>query len=54
MLRARLSKAGRTLAVMDLLIASHAIAVGATLVTRDTAFSQLSDTLAIVNWATDI
>lgn len=53
-LRARLSAAGRRLEAMDLLIASHAIAVGATLVTRDAAFSQLSDVLTVVNWATDI
>jgi predicted nucleic acid-binding protein len=37
-----------------LLIASHAIAVRATLVTRDAAFAQLGDALTVVNWATDI
>jgi tRNA(fMet)-specific endonuclease VapC len=53
-LRARLRASGRNLDAMDLLIASHAIAVRATLVTRDAAFAQLGDALTVVNWATDI
>jgi tRNA(fMet)-specific endonuclease VapC len=53
-LRAQLQVAGRGFAVMDMLIAAHAHALGATLVTRDAAFSQLSDALTVVNWATDI
>ncbi len=53
-LRAQLPAEGRGLALMDMLIAAHAHALGATLVTRDTAFSHLSDTLTVVNWATDI
>ena len=39
---------------MDLLIAAHAIAVGAILVTNDTTFSRLEAVLPVVNWATDL
>jgi predicted nucleic acid-binding protein len=39
---------------MDLLIASHAIATRAVLVTRDKAFSQLAPLVKIENWATDL
>jgi len=39
---------------MDLLIASHAIAVGATLVTHDKAFLGASPSLQVVDWATDL
>jgi len=34
---------------MDLLIAAHAIAVGATLVTKDKVFSQVPDLPALEN-----
>jgi tRNA(fMet)-specific endonuclease VapC len=53
-LRANLRTSGKTLAEMDLLIASHAIAVGAILVTHDQAFQQLAPLLTVVNWATDL
>jgi predicted nucleic acid-binding protein len=36
---------------MDLLIASHAIAAGATLVTHDKAFLHASSSLKVVDWA---
>jgi tRNA(fMet)-specific endonuclease VapC len=53
-LRAKLESAGKTLENMDLQIAAHAIAAGATLVTNDKAFAQVDDLHATVNWATDL
>lgn len=53
-LRARLRSAGRTLAEMDLLIASHALAAGAVLVSHDKAFQHVTPFLTVVDWATDI
>ncbi len=40
-LRARLHRAGRLLDKMDMLIAAHAVSLGATLVTNDAAFAQI-------------
>jgi len=53
-LRAGLHATGKSLSLMDLLIASHAIAVGAILVSHDQAFHQLSPILTVVDWATDL
>jgi len=53
-LRAELSATGKSLTLMDLLIASHAIAAGATLVTPDKAFLEYGASLTLVDWATDI
>ena len=53
-LRAQLSFAGKSLTPMDMLIAAQALATGATLVTRDTAFSHLAPLISLVNWATDL
>jgi tRNA(fMet)-specific endonuclease VapC len=53
-LRAKLESQGRTLENMDLLIAAHAIALKAILVTNDMAFAQVEDLRAAVNWATDL
>lgn len=53
-LRAQLSRGGKTLSVMDLLIASHAVAIGATLVTHDRAFLQATSLLNVVDWANDL
>jgi tRNA(fMet)-specific endonuclease VapC len=53
-LRARLESSGKTLENMDMQIASHAVATGATLVTNDKVFGQLDELHAIVNWATDL
>jgi len=39
---------------MDMMIAAHAIATDATLVTNDNAFAQAKEIRATVNWATDI
>jgi len=53
-LRAKLERTGLTLGNMDLMIAAHAVATGAVLVTNDKAFAQVEDLAASVNWATDL
>ena len=53
-LRAALNATGRTLSLMDLLIAAHAIAAGATLVSHDRALLQLTPHLPVVDWASDL
>lgn len=52
--RAKLEKKGLTLGNMDMMIAAHAIASQATLVTNDKAFAQVEELAASVNWATDL
>ena len=52
--RARLEKNGMSLGNMDMMIAAHAIATGAVLVTNDKAFAQVDELPALVNWATDL
>jgi len=49
-LRAQLEVKGRSLGNMDLLIAAHAIAAGAVLVTNDQAFRHARGTLVTTNW----
>jgi tRNA(fMet)-specific endonuclease VapC len=53
-LRARLSAAGKGLSAMDLLIASHAIALNAVLVTHDKGLLQVSSFLKVIDWASDL
>ena len=53
-LRARLTAVGTTLAAMDLLIASHALAIGAVLVTHDQVFRHAAPMLTCEDWATDL
>jgi len=53
-LRARLELAGLPLGNLDLQIAAHAVAVGATLVTNDRAFAQVSELRGTENWAGDL
>lgn len=53
-LRAGLSAAGKSLSAMDMLIAAHAVARDAVLVTRDAAFVQVESLRPVVNWATDL
>jgi len=42
------------LETLDILIAAHAIAVDAVLVTDDRAFGQVQELVGMLNWATDI
>jgi tRNA(fMet)-specific endonuclease VapC len=53
-LRAKLEAAGVVLAAMDLLIAAHAIAAGAVLVTNDKAFARIKELHGTVHWASDL
>lgn len=53
-LRAKLEAAGTILSELDLLIAAHAIALGAVLVTNDKALARIKDLHGTVNWASDI
>jgi tRNA(fMet)-specific endonuclease VapC len=53
-LRVRQETAGRPLESMDMLIAAHAIAAGAVLVTGDKVFSYVPELVARENWATDL
>jgi tRNA(fMet)-specific endonuclease VapC len=53
-LRARLTAAGKSLSAMDMLIAAHAVATDAILVTRDAGFAQVGFLRPVVNWATDL
>ena len=58
-LRARLQAAGSPLGALDTLIAAHALAIDAVLVTHDKAFGKLRQAtpkrvLQVVDWATDL
>jgi tRNA(fMet)-specific endonuclease VapC len=53
-LRVKQEAAGRPLESMDMLIAAHAIAVGAILVTGDGVFNHVPDLVGRENWATDL
>ncbi len=46
---ARLEQAGKSIGANDSLIAAHALALGATLITADAEFSRVPD-LALENW----
>lgn len=48
-LRAELQRQGQSLGSLDLLIAAHAMAIGAVLVTSDRAFGQVAG-LAVEDW----
>jgi tRNA(fMet)-specific endonuclease VapC len=52
-LRDNQEAAGKALGNLDMLIAAHAITVGAVLVTNDKGFLQLADLPATVNWSTE-
>jgi len=49
-LRTHSKAKGFTLNNMDMLIGAHSIAIGATLVTNDNAFTHLSDWVDLENW----
>ncbi len=51
-IRAAMSRPGKALAPLDLLIAAHALSLGAVLVTNDKAFGMV-DALTIEDWSTD-
>ncbi len=53
-LRAELRAAGKALENLDMLIAAHAITVGAILITNDKAFLHVARLRGIENWATDL
>ncbi len=53
-LRAKLEASGKTLGTLDMLIAAHAMAVDAVLVSNDQAFSHVRDLPGCENWATDL
>ena len=53
-LRSHLRATGSNLSLMDLLIASQAVASGATLVSHDKAFQAVGSILPTVDWATDL
>ena len=49
-LRAECERVGATLAAMDMLIAAHAKAIGATLVTRNKTFSLIPNGFILEDW----
>ncbi len=50
-IRYQLTNAGKPIGEMDMMIAAHALAVGAVLVTNNTRhFRRISGPLAFVNW----
>jgi len=53
-LRARQEAAGKSISPFDLLIAAHAMTVGAVLVTNDKAFRYIPNLPGIESWATDL
>ena len=52
--RAAMTSAGKNLSAMDMLIAAHAIVVGAVLISNDSAFRHAKGLPGLVNWATDV
>ena len=54
MLRADNERAGIAVGGLDMLIAAHALAVNAVLVTSDAAIARLVGGLVTVNWADDV
>lgn len=50
-LRASCASRGVSLSALDMMIAAHAVATGALLVTRDQAFNHVGDGLKLENWA---
>jgi len=51
-IRAAMTRLGKVLAPLDLLIAAHALSLGAVLVTNDGSFGMV-ETLSIEDWPTD-
>jgi len=53
-LRTTFEKEGKSLSAMDLLIAAHAVAVGAVLITSDLAFYNVAHHLTLQDWTKPI
>ncbi len=53
-LRAKQEGRGKSLGPLDMMIAAHAIALRAVLVTHDKAFKHVPDLPAVEDWATDL
>lgn len=53
-LRAKQEQLGKSLGPLDTLLAAHAVAVEAIVVTHDRAFEQVPDLAGVENWATDV
>ena len=53
-LRAKMEASGKVLGHMDMLIAAHAVALGAVLVTSDKAFRQVDGLRGVEDWAGDL
>lgn len=49
-LRAACEAKGVTLAPLDMMIAAHAVAIDATLITRDKAFARVPESLRVDDW----
>ena len=52
--RAEQERLGKTIGNLDLLIAAHAVAIGAVLVSADTVFQHVKSLPGIANWADDL
>ncbi|ANL54045.1 type II toxin-antitoxin system VapC family toxin [Rhizobium phaseoli] len=52
-LRAACEAKGTILAPLDMMIAAHAVATAATLVTRDKAFARISEPLKVDDWTSE-
>ncbi len=50
-LRAEIERGGISLAAMDMMIAAHALALNATLVTHDRAFAHVNSGVVVERWA---
>ena len=48
--KARCTARGIGLSALDMMIAAHAVSLGATLVSRDKAFGHIGDELKVVDW----
>ncbi len=53
-LRASMNATGKSLSVMDMLLASHALSAGAVLVSHDRAFRHVEPMLTVADWAADV
>ena len=50
-LRTRLELAGRPLGALDMMIAAHALSVGATLVSNNGALKRIGDLVPVLDWS---